>query len=280
MISNSKRMPAFTVRNGLRAAVLVVATGLSAGLATAQMGGQDGGQNPPMAMGGRMVRGTVTAATADHLTLKTEQGDVYDVVVTPNTQVRRGRDPIKLADVHAGDGVGAMGEIDPAKKTVHALMVMVIDAERMKKAREAMGKTYIAGTVTAIDDLKITVLRTDKVTQVIQVDEDTSFRKGGRSMQMVLGDTSGIVMGGGGGLRQGAAGAGGAAPAQQTDGGEAITLADVKVGNVIAGTGALKNGVFVPTQLGVSDPAAQRQRRRPDAAAGTTPPTGTATEPK
>src|ERR1700678_1495717 len=146
-------------------AVLLLALG--AGLAQAQ--GSDG--SPAVAMGsGRMVRGTVTVAAADHLTIKTEAGEVYEVVVTPNTQVRKGRDQVKLADVHVGDGVGAMGEIDPAKKTVHALMVQLVDAEAVKKAREAMGKTFIAGTVTAIDEVKITIKRTDDVVQVIAVD--------------------------------------------------------------------------------------------------------------
>jgi len=66
-------------------------------------------------------------------------------------------------------------------------MVMVVDAEQVKKAREAMGKTMISGTVTAIDELKITIKRTDDVMQTIAVDEDTSFRKGGRGMGMALG---------------------------------------------------------------------------------------------
>ncbi len=45
-------------------------------------------------------------------------------------------------------------------------------------------------------------------------------------------------------------------------GGESITLADVKVGDSVVGRGALKNGVFVPTELGVMDAAAMGQRRR------------------
>ena len=121
---------------------------------SAQFG--DGTQTTAMGAG-RMVRGTVTAATADHLTVKTEAGEVYDIVVTPNTTVRKGRDPMKFADIHTGDAVGAMGELDAPKKTVHALMLMVVDAEQVKKAREAMGKTMITGTVTAIDELKITI---------------------------------------------------------------------------------------------------------------------------
>ena len=251
--------------------------------AMAQMG--DG--NQAMAMGGRMVRGTVTAAAADHLTVKTEGGEVYEVLITPNTQVRKGRDQMKAADIHAGDAVGAMGEMDAPKKTVHALMVMVVDAEQVKKAREAMGKTVISGTVTAIDELKITVKRTDDVVQTIQVDEDTSFRKGGRAMGAAFAADG--FGGGGRGPRAGAPA--GAAPAADAAG-ESLTLADVKVGSVIAGQGAIKNGIFVPTQLAISDPAAQQQRRRrPEGAGGspgtgatpgaatTTPPT-TGTEPK
>jgi hypothetical protein len=247
--------------------------------AVAQMG--DGA--PAVAMGsGRMVRGTVTAAAADHLTVKTETGAVYEVVVTPNSQVRKGRDQMKLADVHVGDAVGAMGEIDPAKKTVHALMVQVVDTEAVKKAREAMGKTFIAGTVTAIDDLKITVKRTDDVVQVIAVDEDTSFRKGARGMQMALqADGMGAGMSGARGQR------GGAAPAATPDTAESLTLADIKVGSVVAGPGTIKGGVFVPATLSIGEAGAPRQRRRPDGAGApaatppaTTTPPGTGTEPK
>ena len=243
----------------------------------AQMG--DGSQT--MAMGsGRMVRGTVTATSPEHLTVKTETGELYEVVLTPNTQIRKGRDPMKAADIRSGDAIGTLGEMDPAKKTIHALMLVVVDTEQMKKAREAMGKTMISGTVTAIDELKITIKRTDDVMQTILVDEDTSFRRGGRGMGMALGADGLGGFGGGRGPRQGAAG-----PAP--DAGESLTLADVKVGNVVAGPGSIKNGVFVPTQLAISDPATQPQRRRrPDAAAGTstatptTTPPSTGTEPK
>jgi hypothetical protein len=58
----------------------------------------------------------------------------------------------------------------------------------------------------------------------------------------------------------------------------------VKVGDAVAGRGGLKNGTFVPTELGVMDPAAMGQRRRrgaegsgPGAApAGTAAPSGAA----
>ena len=134
--------------------VVLLGAVLLAGSARAQDG--EGG----FAQGsGRMVRGTVTAVAPDHLTVKSEAGDTFQVAVTPNTQVRKGRELVKFADVHPGDGVGAMGEVDVPNKTVHALYLFLVDAEQLKKAREAMGKTYIAGKVTAIDELKLTVQR-------------------------------------------------------------------------------------------------------------------------
>jgi hypothetical protein len=240
------------------------------GVGTAQMDAA-GGNGAPMAMGsGRMVRGTVTSAAADHLTVKTETGELYQVLITPNTQVRKGRDPMKIADVHAGDGVGAMGEMEPAKKVVHALMVVVVDAEQIRKAREAMGKTVIAGTVTAINETKLTIKRTDDVVQVIEVDEDTSFRKGGRGMGAAFAaDGMGPGMFGGGG---GGGGRGQRPEAAATaENGESVTLADVKVGSVVAGQGSMKHGSFVPTVLAISEPGAQRQRRRNDGAGNENP---------
>lgn len=212
---------------------------------------------PAMAMGGgRMVRGTVTAIAPDKLTLKTEGGDVYQVALTPNTRVMKGREPAKIADVHVGDGLGAMGEMDQATRTVHALFVSVVDAEQVKKMRESLGKTWISGKVTAIDDLKLTILRSDKVTQVIAVDEDTSFKRGGRGMQAMMQGEGAVP------AREPRAGAGNGAGE-----GESITLADVKVGDNVAGQGTLKGGVFVPTTLAVMDPTQRRRRPQGDAAA-------------
>jgi len=207
-------------------------------------------EGPAMAVGsGRMVRGTVTAVGPNKLTLKTEAGEIYQVSISPNTQVRKGRDIMKFSEVRAGDGVGAMGEMEPATKTVHALVLAVMDAEQIKKAKEALGKSWIAGKVTSIEELRLTVLRSDGVVQVIQVDEDTSFKRGGRGMQMMFSGNGGAP-------------AGNLGTNSGANGGESITLADVKVGDMIAGPGAIKSGAFVPTQLAVMDPAAARRRRQ------------------
>lgn len=227
--------------------LLILLLGLL-GMVTAQGPDEMAGPNEGRGTfaGGQMVRGTVTAVAGDHLTVKTEAGDVYQVAVSANTRLMKERQPVKVADIKPGDGVGAMGVLDAPTKTIHAVFVAVADAERVKQAKEDLGKKYITGKVTAVDmdALKITVLRPDGVSQVIGVDEGTSFKRGGRSMAAMM-NGSGTVDGAGAGANA-----------------ESITLADVKVGDRVAGPGGLKSGVFVPTELGVVDAAALGQRRR------------------
>jgi len=250
------------MRTGLAQCLSATVVLLGMGTAIAQEGPGRG----DMALGsGRMIRGTVTATAADHLTIKTDAGDVYEVAITPNTRMTKDRQPVKPADVKVGDGVGAMGELDAPKKTVHALFVAVVDAEQVKKLREDMGKSYITGKITAIDDVKLTVMRPDNVSQVIEVDETTSFRKGGRRGfgAFVTEGGAPVAVGPGGGAAAGANGA---------NGGESITLADIKVGDVVAGQGGMKHGLFVPTNLTVLPPGmGQRGRRGGDAAVTTAP---------
>ena len=231
---------------GLLTAVLAAVPAIQAQNAPLRQPRGARGQVP----GGQRVQGTVTAIAADHLTVKTENGDTFQVAIGDNTRLMKDRQPVKITAVKVGDGIGAMGILDDGTKTLHAMMVMVMDAAEMQKMRENLGKTYIVGKVTAIDvdALKITVLRSDNVSQVIAVDEGTSFRRGGRMM-----------MGG-----QQGSGPGGAD--------ESITLADIKVGDMVMGQGALKNGIFVATRLGVSDPSQQRRRREGNNAPGGTSP--------
>ena len=256
-------------RLGIVALTLVLGlAGVAAGQAP-----EPGADGVAMGPQGRMVRGTVTATAADHLTVKTDTGDTFQVVVTTNTRMMKDRQPVKLADVHAGDGIGAMGVVDQPTKTVHAAVLMVVDAEQIKKARENLGKTYITGKITAIDEVNLTIQRPDGVNQKIVVDEGTSFRKGGR--RGMRGDGLGMGMGTGGGAGQSAGTGGGQGGGERPEaGGQSITLADIKVGDMVFGQGALKGGVFVPTQLNVADAAAMG-RRRGDGAGGPPPPAGT-----
>lgn len=196
--------------------------------------------------GGRIVRGTVTAVAADRLTVKTEEGEAYQVAVSANTRMMKDHQPVKIADIKAGDGIGAMGVMDAPAKTVHAVMVAVMDAAQMKKAREDLGKLYITGRVTSVDmdNARITVKRPDGVSQTIQADEGTSFKRAGRRVEAAVN------------------GAPPATPSDANSGGESITLADVKVGEMVMGRGSVKNGMFVPAVLRVMNATARGQGQR------------------
>lgn len=209
--------------------------------------------------GGQMVRGTISAVIGDHLTVKSETGQTYEIVTTSNTRIMRQRQQVKLADLKPGDGVGAAGVLDAPTHTLHAAFLFAVSAEDVRKAQENLGKTYITGRVTAIDDLKLIILRPDQVSQTIEVDEGTSFRKGGRGTG---GGTFGIGAESSGPPRQSGAGT---PPASQS--GEIITLADIKVGDSIFAIGALHNGVFHPSELRVGNP----RRRRPEGASARPP---------
>ena len=235
-----------------------------------QMVGPGGGRGQFAGM--QRVVGEVTAISGSTLTVKGEDGATFQVVTTDNTRVMKGRGvTVKVADLKVGDGLMAVGNLDTPNKTLHAAMVMAQDAADVKKARENLGKTYIMGKVTAIDadNAKMTVKRPDGVEQTIGFDETTSFKRGRAGR-------------GGGGFGGGFGGGGGAeAPATApAPTGESITLADVKVGDQVAGQGALKSGVFVPAQLTVATPGQGRRRGGeggPNGAPGAPPAPGAAT---
>ena len=225
-----------------------------AGRVSAQDGPPDVGG---FAGGGQMVRGTVTAAAGAKLTVKTDAGEVYQVVTTTNTRVMKDRQSMKIADVTVGSSIGAMGLLDAPTRTVHAMFLTVVDPEQVKKMREGMGKVFIVGKVTAIDETTLTILRQDGVTQKIEVDESTSFKRGGAGMRAFLSGSGPVDANAG---RQGP-------PA------ESITLMDIKVGDSVGGQGALKNGVFVPRDLSVMAPrpAGAGRRRNQDGTAPAAP---------
>jgi hypothetical protein len=208
--------------------------------------------------GMQRIAGTITAIAGPQVTIKTVDGVTYQVVTTDNTRVMRGRDSsIKLADLKSGDGLMAMGNMDAPNKTIHAAMLMSLDADQMKRMEDAqkqqianLGKTTIAGRVTAIDmdNVTMTVERPDGVSQTIGFDDNTSFRRGRLG---TTGNGMGLATGG-----ASSAGAGTNAPPT----GESITLTDIKVGDRVAGPGEVKGGRFVAKELTVIAPGNGRRR--------------------
>ena len=87
---------------------------------------------------GNGVRGTVTAAAASSFTIRTDEGDTYQVLYSPNTRLMKDRQPIEAADIHVGDMLMAGGMVDAKAKTVGAVFLVDIDAKEVRKARAAL----------------------------------------------------------------------------------------------------------------------------------------------
>lgn len=158
-------------------------------------------------------------------------GQAVTVKVTPQTEFRKDREPAKASDFKVGDMVAVRGEKN-ADNSVTASMIGARTGGPGLGGRPngpgggaggpggggmalgTLGKDYVAGEVKSIDAPKITVLRTDNVTQTLELNEDTSLRRGR----------------------------------------ESITMADIKVGDHIMVRGAANGEVFVPKGVMVMTP--------------------------
>jgi hypothetical protein len=182
-------------------------------------------------LNGRGVAGTVSEVAADHYTVKTTMGETYTVHYSANTKIlkqppqrinpdamRVPPQEIKSTDIHVGDVVMAMGEVDATAKAVGALSVVKVDPERAREMREMQanfGKTWLLGRVTAVNDTKVTLQSpVDNAEHMFVADENTSFRR-----------------------RR-----------------EPVTLADIQVGANVRVEGAVKEGVFVATTVSLMGP--------------------------
>ncbi len=247
----------------MRAAVLLVSMAVCSMTVYGSVPAQEPGQQavePGMFAGAQRVAGEVISVEGATLKVKAADGATSTIVTTSNTRVMRGRGvSVKLADLKPGDGVMAVGKLEPGTQTLHAMFVVATDAAEMAKLRAELGKSYIVGKVTAVDAdaLRLTVERPDNVSQVIGVDESTSFRRGrgGRGV------SAGSPAAEGRGTQGDAAGAA-----------EPITFADIKVGDTLAGRGAVKNGTFMATELTLrAGGERRRQRSAADSTAGSHP---------
>ena len=192
-------------------------------------------------MNGRGVVGTVSEVAADHYTIKTSMGETYSVHFSANSRIlmqtpqRSGpttmRVPpqeIKATDIHVGDVIMAMGEVDGNAKAVGALSVIKVDPARAREMREMQanfGKTWLMGRVKTVNETKVTLESpVDNAEHTFVADENTSFRR-----------------------RR-----------------EPVTLADIQVGANVRVEGAVKEGVFVATSVGLMGPPASGGPAPPD----------------
>ena len=192
--------------------ILVVATEAQAGPGApqeappAQNPGSAQGANTPQTPGRGGDRrpglfGKLTAIHEQSLELTTPQGGAVTVKFNGTTQFRKDREAAKLSDFKVGDLVFVRGE----ENSDHTWTAEIV-GERpgggfgggpgggAQGGRGAgpggtlmtgvLGQDYVFGEVKTIDAPKLTILRPDNVTQTIELNEETSLRKGRDSVTM------------------------------------------------------------------------------------------------
>jgi hypothetical protein len=177
----------------------------------------------PNAGQGQPVFGKITAIHDGAIDLARPDGSSVTVKITGNTEYRKDRQAAKLEDFKVGDVVFVRGEQN-ADHSVTAQMVggrsgggMTGGGGRGPGGNVGfgeLGKDFVLGEVKSIDAPKITVLRPDHVTQILELNEETSLRKGR----------------------------------------ESITMADIQPGDHVVVHGGLQNNTFVPKNLVVLSP--------------------------
>ena len=165
--------------------------------------------------GPRPIFGKITAIQNGTIELSGPDGQTVTVKVNPQTEYRKDRQPAKASDFKVGDMVMVRGDVNPD----HTVTAKTIGGRTgggpggqgggggmFFAGGGTLGKDYVAGQIKAVDPPRLTVLRTDNVTQSLELNEETTLRRGR----------------------------------------ESITMADIQVGDHLVAHGALQNNVFVP----------------------------------
>ena len=144
---------------------------------------------------GRPVFGKITAIKQGALELARPDGTNVTVKITDKTEYRKDRQSAKLSDFKVGDMVLVRAEGN-GDQDLTALMVagrtggspggpgMGGPGGGMMMGGGELGKDFVFGEVKSVDAPKITVLRPDNVTQTLELNEETSLRKGRESVTM------------------------------------------------------------------------------------------------
>jgi Domain of unknown function (DUF5666) len=186
---------------------------------TSQRRGPNDGQGPGLF-------GKITAVKKGSLELAKPDGTTVVVKITDKTEYRKDRQVAKLEDFKVGDVVFVRGE----ENAEHSMTAQLIGG-RSGGGPEGgrgfgggggfgeMGKDFVMGEVKSVDAPKLTVLRPDNVTQTLELNEETSLRKGR----------------------------------------ESITMADIQTGDHVVMRGAVQNNAFVPKNVMVLSPEQWKQ---------------------
>ena len=168
---------------------------------------------------GQPLLGKITAINKGSLELTRPDGTTATVKLKDKTEYRKDRQSAKLADFKVGDLVFVRGE-ENADHSVTAQLIGGRSGGGEQGGRGfggtgfELGKDFVVGEVKSVDAPKLTVLRPDNVTQTLELNEDTSLRRGR----------------------------------------ESITMADIQPGDHVMVRGAVENNVFVPKNLMLFSP--------------------------
>ncbi len=174
-------------------------------------------QDPPQGQGRGGERrpgvfGKLTAIHDQSLEITRQDGSVVTIKLSGSTQFRKDREAAKLSDFKVGDTVGVRGQENQDHSwTAESVGSFAggfgrgqgggAGAGNGRGAGPAggapgaggpggmrqlgvLGQDYIFGEVKSIDAPKITILRPDSVTQTVELNEETSLRKGRDSVTM------------------------------------------------------------------------------------------------
>ena len=186
---------------------------------------------------GQPLLGKITAINKGSLQLAKPDGTTATVKLTDKTEYRKDRQGAKLADFKVGDLVFVRGE----ENADHSVTAQLIGGRSGGGAGGGrgfgggvgfeLGKDFVVGEVKSVDAPKLTVLRPDNVTQTLELNEDTSLRRGR----------------------------------------ESITMANIQPGDHVMVRGAVENNVFVPKNLMLFSPEQWKQMEEMRKMAGVGP---------
>jgi hypothetical protein len=144
--------------------------------------------------GPRPLIGQITAIHDGTMRIAKPDGTSASVKLTGKTEFRKDRQPAKSNDFKVGDFVLVRGQENPDRSVTAEVVAGRSGGGANATGRNGgfiigapmgtMGKDFVVGEVKAIDPPQITVLRPDHVTQTIELNEETSLRKGRESITM------------------------------------------------------------------------------------------------
>jgi len=198
------------------------------------------------AMEGRRTIGQITAIQGDNFTVSRPDGAKVTVKLTGKTEFRKDRQPAKQADFKVGDFVMVRGE----ENADHSMTAELLGGRSTGGGGPGggpgggvffgeTGKDFVAGEVKSLDPPKVTLQRPDNVTQTVELNEETSLRRGR----------------------------------------ESITMADIQAGDHIFARGAASNESFVAKSVNLIPPEMWKRMQEMNGVAGPSNGGGTAPPP-